>query len=334
MYVTLIVIRSHIPSCTSSCTVYKSYHHVFTTPRAMRTFGISWLFRFISAAFVFCEDRIRIPDRNFRCRSEPSVIVSQFVAVAKVRMNMVLLKRFVAYKTCLWYRKLWTTSYLCTTFVLKGRSATWNESEVQSSEPTSVRRGLTSASCMWFPGWPRKCLKIRVQMIWKPDDLLMIFAPLWVMTASTALYIQKQCAADFNPKGKLRSTIWATVSGVRGQIPLKNPPKTSILKHKSCAPCQTQLWSYINKHLVVPNRYLYNPIHCIPYSLIGYHRIPSAKPSTFSSWSGLERVPTKNADHIYHGFLACFPTTPNDKKWWRTSHFASFSPLPTKALSH
>ena len=67
--------------------------------------------------------------------------MSQFVAVAKVRMQMVLLKRFVACKTCLWY-------VLYTTCVLKGRSAMWNESEVQSSEPTSVRPGLMSAS--WF----------------------------------------------------------------------------------------------------------------------------------------------------------------------------------------
>ncbi len=109
--------------------------------------------------------------------------------------------------------------------------------------------------------------------------------------------------------------------------PWKPLQKPAFWSTRLAPPCQTQLCicSYINTSLCQTGTYT---ILYIAFPTVS-NRIPSAKPSTHSSWTGLERVPTKNADHIYHGFLAPFPTTPNDKKWWRTSHFASFSSLPT-----
>lgn len=127
---------------------------------------------------------------------------------------------------CTWccWRGLWLTRHvfgiesydlratvyvLYTTCVLKGRFAMWNESEVQSSEPTSVRPGLMSAS--WFQVVSWLATKLRGGKSRKDDMetwyLHIIFTPDWVMTAGTALYIQKQCEVDFNLKGKLCRTI-------------------------------------------------------------------------------------------------------------------------------
>lgn len=81
----------------------------------------------------------------------------------------------------------------------------------------------------------------------------------------------------------------ATVSGVRSQIPLKNLQKPAFW---STSLATTLPNSALELYLVVPNRYLY-----IAFPTVS-NRIPSAKPSTNWSWTGLERVPTKHADHI------------------------------------
>ena len=66
-------------------------------------------------------------------------------------------------------------------------------------------------------------------------------------------------------------------------------------------PCQTQLWSYINTSLCPTGTYTVS------------NRIPSnsAKPSTHSSGTGHERVPTKHADHILSNHP---PTTKNGEE--------------------
>ena len=70
MYLILIVIRCHVPSCPINYTVNKSYHHVVTTRGAMGTFAISSLrFYFVRNGFGF---RTEISDANrllLLCRS-------------------------------------------------------------------------------------------------------------------------------------------------------------------------------------------------------------------------------------------------------------------------
>ena len=228
MYLILIVIRCHVPSCPINYTVNKSYHHVVTTRGAMGTFAISSLrFYFVRNGFGF---RTEISDANrllLLCRT------------------LLLLLRW----ECTWccWRGLWLTRHVFgiesydlratvyvsyTTCVLKGRSAMWNESEVQSSEPTSVRPGLMSAS--WFQVVSWLATKFRGGKSRK-DDMETWYLHLtgWWRPALPFIFRSNarwtsiwrvNCAGQFLSYSK-----WSSRPN-----PIEQHPTTSILEHKSC----------------------------------------------------------------------------------------------------
>ena len=176
-------------------------------------------------------------------------------------MHMVLLKRFVAYKTCLWYRKfdLRATVYvLYTTCVLKGRSAMWNESEVQSSEPTSVRPGLMSAS--WFQVVSWLATKLRGGKSRK-DDMETWYLHLTGWWRPALPFI-------FRSNARWTSIWRVNCAGqfLSGQIPLNSIQQPAFWS-TSLAPPLPNSALELYKHLVLPSRYLYIAFPCIPHSV-------------------------------------------------------------------
>ena len=165
MYLILIVIQCHVPSCPINYTVNESYHYVDTTRGAMGTFAISSLrFYFVRKGFGF---RTEISDANrllLLCRS------------------LLLLLRW----ECTWccWRGLWLTRHVfgiesydlrATVYVLLlvfwrvGLLRETNLRYNRANPPASGRGWWMLHGFMWFHGWPRRCVENWGKMIWKAD---------------------------------------------------------------------------------------------------------------------------------------------------------------------
>ena len=145
--------------------------------------------------------------------------------------SLLLLLRWEC-KWCCW-RGLWLARHVFGIYYIllvfwRVWSAMWNESEVQSSEPTSVRPGLMSAS--WFQ------VKLRGGKSRK-DDMETWYLHLagWWRLALPFIFRSNarwtsiwrvNCAGQFLSYSK-----WSSRPN-----PIEQHPTTSILEHKSCAP--------------------------------------------------------------------------------------------------